>query len=66
MSYGARRFYGRGWGPRALANLTEYMSSEGPIHNIDQLRNTRKRTEFEKEQLRYFDVIDFKEDNING
>ena len=26
----------------------------------------RKRTEFEKEQLQYFDVIDFKEDNPNA
>ena len=26
----------------------------------------RKRTKFEKEQLRYFDVIDFKEDSPNA
>ena len=36
-----------------------------PIKKVVNVRR-RKRTEFEKEQLQYFDVIDFKEDNPNA
>ena len=43
----------------------EYLNINVPIKKVVNVRR-RKRTEFEKEQLRYFDVIDFKEDNPNA
>jgi hypothetical protein len=55
MSYGFKRY--RGWAPRALEQLKEL-----PVYKIKKELDTRKRTDFENEQLRYFDVIDFKED----
>ena len=36
-----------------------------PIKKVVNVRR-RKRTEFEKEQLQYFDVIDFKEDDTDA
>ena len=59
MSYGLKRY--RGWGPRALEQLKEL-----PVYKIKKELGTRKRTDFEKEQLQYFDVIDFKEDDTDA
>ena len=48
--------------------MIRFILNKATILKIKKVVNVRrrKRTEFEKEQLRYFDVIDFKEDNING
>ena len=43
----------------------EYLNLNVPIKKVVNVRR-RKRTEFEKEQLRYFDVIDFKEDKSDA
>ena len=50
-----------------MGRTVSYIEYLNPNIRPSKVANVKpKRTEFEKEQLRYFDVIDFKEDKSDA